>query len=149
MSPGKDQEYFADGLTEELLNLLAKVPGLRVAARTSAFAFKGKNEDVTQIGQKLHVAHILEGSVRKWGDQIRITTQLINVSDSRESGVKGRPHPVPDRVAVGAGRLVRVQGCDRSRAGHARHGSCCVHREEFIAPSHLRGEHEAVVCFPG
>lgn len=81
MSPGKDQEYFADGLTEELLNLLAKVPGLRVAARTSAFAFKGKNEDVTQIGQKLHVAHILEGSVRKWGDQIRITTQLINVSD--------------------------------------------------------------------
>jgi len=81
MSPGKDQEYFADGLTEELLNLLAKVPGLRVAARTSAFAFKGKNEDVAQIGQKLHVAHILEGSVRKAGDQIRITTQLINVSD--------------------------------------------------------------------
>ena len=51
MSPGKDQEYFADGLTEELLNLLAKVPGLRVAARTSSFAFKGKNEDVAQIGQ--------------------------------------------------------------------------------------------------
>ena len=81
MSPGKDQEYFADGLSEELLNLLAKVPGLRVAARTSSFAFKGKNEDVAQIGQKLHVAHILEGSVRKAGDQIRITTQLINVSD--------------------------------------------------------------------
>jgi tetratricopeptide (TPR) repeat protein len=73
MSPGKDQGYFADGLSEELLNLLAKVPGLRVAARTSSFAFKGKSEDVAQIGQKLHVAHILEGSVRKAGDQIRIT----------------------------------------------------------------------------
>ena len=81
LSPGKDQEYFADGLAEELLNVLAKVPGLRVAARTSAFAFKGRNEDVAQIGQKLHVAHVLEGSVRKAGDQIRITTQLIDVSN--------------------------------------------------------------------
>jgi TolB-like protein len=63
------------------LNLLSKVPGLRVAARTSAFAFKGKNEDVGEIGQKLHVATILEGSVRKSGDQIRITTQLVNASN--------------------------------------------------------------------
>jgi len=68
-------------LTEELLNLLAKVPGLRVAARTSSFAFKGKNEDVGAIAQKLNVATILEGSVRKAGDRIRITAQLINVAD--------------------------------------------------------------------
>ena len=81
LSSDKEQEYFSDGLAEELLNLLAKVPGLRVAARTSAFAFKGKNEDVTAIAQKLHVATILEGSVRKVGDQIRITTQLVDAAD--------------------------------------------------------------------
>jgi len=81
LSSDKEQEYFSDGLTEELLNLLAKVPGLRVAARTSSFAFKGKNEDVGAIAQKLNVATILEGSVRKAGDRIRITAQLINVAD--------------------------------------------------------------------
>jgi TolB-like protein/tetratricopeptide (TPR) repeat protein len=81
LSSDKEQEYFSDGLTEELLNLLAKVPGLRVAARTSTFAFKGKNEDVAVIAQKLHVANVLEGSVRKAGDQIRITTQLIKAGD--------------------------------------------------------------------
>jgi TolB-like protein/cytochrome c-type biogenesis protein CcmH/NrfG len=81
LSSDKEQEYFSDGLSEELLNLLAKVPNLHVAARTSTFAFKGKNEDVSAIAQKLHVATVLEGSVRKSGDQIRITTQLINASD--------------------------------------------------------------------
>jgi TolB-like protein len=81
LSSDREQEYFSDGLSEELLNLLAKVPGLRVAARTSAFAFKGKNEDVGAIAQKLHVGTILEGSVRKAGDQIRITTQLVNAAD--------------------------------------------------------------------
>jgi TolB-like protein len=81
LSSDKEQEYFSDGLADELLNLLAQVPGLRVAARTSAFAFKGKNEDVVEIAQKLHVATVLEGSVRRSGDQIRITTQLINASD--------------------------------------------------------------------
>jgi TolB-like protein/Tfp pilus assembly protein PilF len=81
LSSDKEQEYFADGLTEELLNLLAKVPGLRVAARTSAFAFKGKNEDIGSIADKLHVATVLEGSVRKSGERVRITTQLINARD--------------------------------------------------------------------
>ncbi len=81
MSRDPDQDYFADGLAEELLDLLAKVPGLHVAARTSAFSFKGKNEDVRTIGQKLNVATLLEGSVRKAGDQVRITTQLINAAD--------------------------------------------------------------------
>jgi TolB-like protein len=81
LSSDKEQEYFSDGLTEELLNMLAKVPGLRVAARTSAFAFKGKNEDLRTVGQKLNVSHVLEGSVRKSGDQIRISTQLISASD--------------------------------------------------------------------
>ena len=81
MTEARDQEYFADGMTEELLDMLAKVPGLHVAGRTSSFSFKGKNEDVASVGQKLHVATVLEGSVRKSGDHIRITTQLINVAD--------------------------------------------------------------------
>ena len=81
MSRDPDQDYFADGLAEELLDLLAKVPGLHVAARTSAFSFKGKNEDVRTIAEKLNVATLLEGSVRKAGDQVRITTQLINAKD--------------------------------------------------------------------
>ena len=81
MSAQHDQEYFGDGLSEELLNLLARVPGLHVAGRTSSFAFKGKGDDLRAIGQKLNVATILEGSVRKSGDRIRITTQLINAAD--------------------------------------------------------------------
>ena len=67
MSPGKDQEYFSDGLAEELTNELAKVPGLKVTGRSSAFQFKGRNEDLRAVGQKLNVANILEGSVRQEG----------------------------------------------------------------------------------
>jgi len=81
MSPNKDQEYFSDGLSEELLNLLAKIPELRVAARTSAFSYKGKDVKISQIGEELGVAHVLEGSVRTAGDRIRVTAQLINVDD--------------------------------------------------------------------
>jgi TolB-like protein/Tfp pilus assembly protein PilF len=80
MSPNKDQEYLSDGLAEELLNLLAKIPDLRVTSRTSAFFFKGKKVDIPTIAQKLNVAHILEGSVRKSGNQVRITAQLIDVA---------------------------------------------------------------------
>jgi eukaryotic-like serine/threonine-protein kinase len=81
LSLEKDQEYFADGLAEELLNDLTKIPNLHVAARTSAFAFKGKNEDLRVIAQKLGVTTVLEGSVRKEGKRVRITTQLINAAD--------------------------------------------------------------------
>ncbi|HSY06926.1 MAG TPA: winged helix-turn-helix domain-containing protein [Steroidobacteraceae bacterium] len=77
MSQNKDQEYFSDGLSEELLNLLAKLPELRVAARTSAFSFKGKSDDIPTIAAKLHVANVLEGSVRKSGHHLRVTAQLI------------------------------------------------------------------------
>jgi TolB-like protein/cytochrome c-type biogenesis protein CcmH/NrfG len=82
MSAGKDQEYFADGISEELLNLLAKIPQLRVIARTSSFSFKGKEVDISEIAKKLNVANVLEGSVRKSGDTLRITAQLIRASDS-------------------------------------------------------------------
>ncbi len=81
MSQAKDQEYFTDGLTENLLNALAQLRELRVAGRTSSFAFKNRNEDLRGIGEQLGVAHILEGSVQKSGEQVRITAQLINSND--------------------------------------------------------------------
>jgi TolB-like protein/Tfp pilus assembly protein PilF len=81
MSGNPENEYFSDGLTEELLNVLAKMDGLRVAARTSSFRFKGEVGDPAEIGQALNVNHLLEGSVRQSGDRIRITAQLINASD--------------------------------------------------------------------
>jgi len=77
MSSDAEQEYFSDGIAEELLNLLARIPELRVAARTSAFAFKGKDLDIPEMARRLQVAHVLEGSVRKAGNRIRITAQLI------------------------------------------------------------------------
>jgi len=80
MSSDEEQEYFSDGLSEELLNLLAKIPELRVTSRSSAFAFKGEKIDITEVAKKLNVAHILEGSVRKAGNQIRITAQLIEAN---------------------------------------------------------------------
>ncbi len=81
MSDDADNEYFSDGISEEILNALAKVKELKVAGRTSSFAFKGQNQDLRRIGETLGVKHILEGSVRKYGDQLRITAQLIHVDD--------------------------------------------------------------------
>src|ERR1039457_1555608 len=83
MSADKADEYLSDGMTEELLNVLAKVKGLRVPGRSSSFAFKGKNEEdiFRKVGEQLHVNAVLEGSVRKAGDKLRITAQLINVAD--------------------------------------------------------------------
>jgi TolB-like protein/tetratricopeptide (TPR) repeat protein/predicted Ser/Thr protein kinase len=81
MSADPENEYFSDGLAEEILNALVKFPGLKVIARTSSFAFKGKNEDVRSIAGTLGVAHILEGSVRKAGNRIRVTAQLIHAAD--------------------------------------------------------------------
>ena len=81
MSAEADNEYFADGIAEEIINALTKIQSLRVASRTSSFAFKGKNEDIGEIGRKLKVSAVLEGSVRKVGSKLRITAQLINVAD--------------------------------------------------------------------
>ena len=81
LSQTHDQEYFSDGMTEEILDALAKVPDLKVAGRTSSFYFKGKNEKLQTIGAALGVAHVLEGSVRKQGDKVRITAQLIQTKD--------------------------------------------------------------------
>lgn len=81
MSPAKDQEYFSDGLSEELINALAKIPNLKVAGRTSSFSYKGMNKGLKDIGDELKVSTILEGSLRKSGNQLRITAQLINTDD--------------------------------------------------------------------
>jgi len=81
LSQAKDQEYFCDGISEEILDALAKVEGLRVVARTSSFSFKGKNADVAEIAQKLNVQNVLEGSLRREGNRIRITAQLIAARD--------------------------------------------------------------------
>ena len=81
MSPLKDQEYFCDGMTEELINRLTNIRELKVPARTSAFFFKGKAQDIQEVGQKLKVNTVLEGSVRRAGNELRITAQLINIAD--------------------------------------------------------------------
>ena len=81
LSSDKEQEFFSDGMTEEITSALAKVPNLRVVARTSAFEFKGQNRDVQTIAQALHATHVIEGSVRKDGNQVRITAQLIKADD--------------------------------------------------------------------
>ena len=81
MSSDAEQEWFADGLTEEILNSLARTPDLLVTARTSAFKYKGSNEDIPTIAEALGVEHVLEGSVRRSGDRLRVTAQLIRASD--------------------------------------------------------------------
>jgi TolB-like protein/Tfp pilus assembly protein PilF len=119
MSQGKDQEYFSDGLAEELLNLLAQIPELRVTARTSSFSFKGKDVDIAAIAKALNVAHVLEGSVRRSGNTVRITAQLVRASDSTHLWSKSYDREmtdifkVQDEIAgevVGALRLKLLPG---------------------------------------
>ena len=114
MAADKEQEYFSDGISEELLNLLAKIPQLQVAARTSSFSFKGKEVAIPEIARQLHVAHVLEGSVRKAGDQVRITAQLIKAGR--------RLPPVVADLRPQARRHLRDPGRDRGRRGEAAQG---------------------------
>jgi TolB-like protein len=100
LSQAKDQEYLGDGLAEEILNQLAQVPALRLVGRTSSFSFKGKDDDLRTIGSKLGVAHLLEGSVRKSGDRIRITAQLAAASDSSQLWSKTYDRNLTDVFAV-------------------------------------------------
>src|SRR5678815_4218204 len=83
LSPGRDQQYVADGIAEEILNVLSRVTTLRVIARTSSFSFRDKDADVRRIGEVLGVTHVLEGSVRKQGDGIRVSVRLVDASDGR------------------------------------------------------------------
>jgi TolB-like protein/Tfp pilus assembly protein PilF len=100
MSEKHDQEYFSDGLSEEVLELLAKTPGLHVIARTSSFSFKAKSDDIPTIAKKLNVANILEGSVRKSGNRLRVTTQLIRASSAEHLWSETYDRDLKDVFAV-------------------------------------------------
>ncbi len=114
MSQKKDQEYFGDGMAEEILDLLAKIPGLTVIGRTSSFVFKGKNEDLRKIGTELNAAYVLEGSVRNAGDQVRITAQLINTRTGAHEWSETYDRPIgdalklQDEIAAGLARALEV-----------------------------------------
>jgi TolB-like protein/Flp pilus assembly protein TadD len=100
MSPAKDQEYFSDGLAEQLINDLARVSGLKVVGRSSSFQFKGKNDDLRDMGRKLGVANVLEGSVRREGDHVRITAELIKADDGFQLWSQTYDREIEDIFAV-------------------------------------------------
>ena len=143
MSPGGDQEYFCDGMSEEIINELTGVSGLRVIARTSAFSFKDKSEDIREIGRKLDVTSILEGSVRKAGDRIRITAQLINVADGshvwseRYDRVLEDVFAIQDEIASAIVERLRVELTDSEqyRLAEAKQVNAEAHE------MYLRGRH--------
>ena len=135
MSEDPANEYFSDGLAEELLNALARNRNLRVAARTSSFSFKGKDAKISDIGRELHVGAILEGSVRKAGDQVRITAQLINVADGFHLWSESYNRELTDIFAIqeeiagavaAALRVTLLRGDCRIFAGGGRSGG--LHR---------------------
>ena len=100
MSRDPDDEYFSDGLAEEIINLLAHVPGLKVTARTSSFAFRGKEQDIRRIAETLGVSNVLEGSVRRAGSRIRVTAQLINAEDGYHSWSERYDRELTDVFAI-------------------------------------------------
>ena len=111
MSADRENEYFSDGIAEEIINALTKVQALRVASRTSAFAFKGRSEDIGDIGRKLKVSTVLEGSVRKAGDRLRVTAQLVNVADGYHLWSERYDRQLEDVFAIQdeiAGNIVRA-----------------------------------------
>ncbi|MGH8035551.1 MAG: hypothetical protein ACREO9_10020, partial [Lysobacterales bacterium] len=115
MSNDPDNEFFSDGISEELLNALVKLPGLRVPSRTSSFAFKGRDMDVTEIGRELDVDHVVEGSVRKSGNRVRVTAQLIDLGN--DSHIWSQTYDrelddifaVQDEIARGIAEALEVQ----------------------------------------
>ena len=142
MSRDEENEYFADGLAEELLNVLTKIRGLRVASRTSAFHFKGKDVDIPTVAQKLNVGHILEGSVRKSGKRVRITAQLVQVATDSHLWSETYDRELEDIFAVQddiaqsvVNELRAALLADRSSAS----GSAAV-KEEVRAAVKGRGE---------
>ena len=100
MSPEKDQEYFSDGIAEELLYLLVRVDGLRVASRTSSFAYKSEKHNIPQIAKDLKVSNVLEGSVRKSGNRVRITAQLIDAAQDRHLWSESYDRDLTDIFAI-------------------------------------------------
>ena len=123
MSNDLENEFFSDGIAEEIINALTKVKALRVASRTSSFAFKGKSEDIGEVGRKLKVHTVLEGSVRKAGSRLRVTAQLVNVADGyhlwseRYDRQLDDVFEIQDEIAENVVRALRVVlGEDEKRA---------------------------------
>jgi TolB-like protein len=143
MSEKKDQEYFADGMAEEILDLLAKIPGLTVIGRTSSFQFKGRNEDLRAIGAKLNAGHVLEGSVRRSGDQIRVAAQLINTETGTHEWSESYDRPIGDVLrlqdAIAAAVVRELQLTVASGYLNARPTLKSPDAYDLI----LRGRHEA------
>ncbi len=147
MSNDPDQEYFSDGISEELLNVLAKYPGLRVAARTSSFQFKGQNLDIGEIARLLKVKHVLEGSVRKSGSKLRITAQLIQADTGYHlwSQTYDRElddvFAIQDEISAAIGEALRVElalGNDQSPAApRVAESSNTAAYEAFLRGRHL------------
>ncbi|MBE9550039.1 MAG: tetratricopeptide repeat protein [Proteobacteria bacterium] len=141
MSSDKDNEYFSDGLTETLLHMLAQLPGLHVAARTSSFAFKGQNTSITEIAAALGVAHILEGSVQKAGQRVRITAQLIRAEDGFHVWSQNYDRTLDDIFAIqdeiatdvaGALDASLLNGANNSQVMHGVETSNVVAYESYL-----------------
>jgi serine/threonine protein kinase/Tfp pilus assembly protein PilF len=143
MSADKENEYFSDGLAEEILNLLAKVPGLKVIARTSAFAFKGKEQDIRKIAETLNVGTILEGSVRRAGNRIRVTAQLIEAENGshlwseRYDRDMTDVFAIQDEIAQAISEALKVRLAPRSQT---------VNLEAY--QNYLKGQHHRVRYTP-
>ncbi len=141
MSPAKDQDYFCEGIAEEIINALTKIDALQVASRSSAFAFKGKNQDIRQVGEQLSVATVMEGSVRKAGNRLRITAQLIKVADGyhlwseRYDRELEDVFAVQDEIAANIVKALRVVLTDDEKRAIERPHTDNVEAYEF----YLRG----------
>ncbi|MCZ6652232.1 MAG: protein kinase [Planctomycetota bacterium] len=160
MSPQHDQDYFCDGMAEELINALSKVEGLRVASRTSASAFKGKQEDIRKIGDQLSVRTVLEGSVRKAGDRLRINAQLVNVADGYQlwSGTFDRNmedvFAVQDEIAQAITRALRVVLTEKEKHAIAKAPTdnvqayeCYLRGRQYFHQFHRKGLERARKLF--
>jgi TolB-like protein len=148
MSSDKEQEYFSDGLAEEILNLLAKIPGLKVIARTSSFAFRGKEQDITKIAEALRVRTILEGSVRRSGNRIRVTAQLIDARDGahlwseRYDRQLTDVFEVQDEIAAAIAGALQVKLARQPAAGE-------IHKPSLPAyEAYLKGRHHMYMMTP-
>ena len=141
MSPARDQDYFCEGIAEEIINALTKIDALQVVSRSSAFAFQGKNQDIRQVGEQLNVATVMEGSVRKAGNRLRITAQLIKVSDGyhlwseRYDRDLEDVFAVQDEIAASIVRALRVVLTEEQRRAIERPHTGNVEAYEF----YLRG----------
>ena len=141
MSPAGDQEYFCDGIAEEIINVLNQVGGLRVASRTSSFAYKGAQEDIRNIGKKLGVRSVLEGSVRRTNSRIRITTQLIDVADGYHLWTEQYDRELEDvfaiqeKIAQSIAQALRVELSDEEKHAIERTPTSSIEAYDF----YLRG----------